>query len=133
MNLRLLKRRKVAIDAPIRAGVALRFDLSIEGNPLVFALFPAFEDIGRKGIKGARFFSSFSGFRERFSSKPSLDGTGAQTQPTSNIFGRHPLLPQFHHLLVASISARTSRQSGFLNIARFRRDRKSTRLNSSHV
>src|SRR5947209_11963474 len=121
MDLRLLKRSKVAIDSPIRAGVALRFDLSIEGNPLVFPFFPAFEDIWGKGIKGTQFLSSFPGFWERSSSQPSLDGTRTQTQPTSNIFGRHRLLPQFHHLLVASISARTSRQSSFLNIARFRR------------
>jgi hypothetical protein len=93
MNLRLLKRRKVAIDAPIRASVALRFDLSIEGNSLVFALFPAFEDIGRKGIKGARFFSSSSGFRERSSSKPSLDGTGAQTSRPAISLGAIPCCP----------------------------------------
>src|ERR671939_20542 len=121
MNLRLLKRRKVAIDAPIRAGVALRFDLSIEGNPLVFPFFPAFEDIGSKGIKGARFFSSFSGFRERSSSQPFLDGAIREAQSTSNFFGSHPLLPKFYHLLIASISACTPRQSSFLDMTRFGR------------
>src|SRR2546429_9397398 len=121
MNLRLLKRRKVAIDAPIRAGVALRFDLSIERNPLVFALFPAFEDRWGKGIKGTRFFSSFPGFRERSSRQPFVDRTVAQAQPTGNCLGSPPSLPQFHRLLLASISPRPSRQAGFFNGARLRR------------
>src|SRR6266487_1592455 len=41
LNLCLLERSKIAIHAPLRAGVALCFDLAIERNPLVCSLFPA--------------------------------------------------------------------------------------------
>src|SRR5438067_2370293 len=56
LNLCLLERSKRAIHTPLRAGVALRFDVAIERNPLLLSLFPAFEHKRGKGIKGTRFF-----------------------------------------------------------------------------
>ena len=60
--LSLLERFQIAVDAPVRSGVALLLDFLPKNQAIMFSVLPAFENIGCKWVKGTLLLAPFLGF-----------------------------------------------------------------------
>src|SRR5205823_14967726 len=106
--LSLLERFQIAVDAPVRSGVALLLDFLPKNQVSMFSVLPAFENIGCKWVKGTLLLAPFLGFGKGTLLEPVSNRSITQPNPPRNLFGRSPLTAEFHDLLIARISARTS-------------------------
>lgn len=117
--LSLLERFQIAIDAPVRSGVALIFDFLPKSQAVVFPILPTFEDIGSKWVKGTLLLASFLGFGKGTLLEPVSNRAITQPNSPRNLFGRSSLTAEFHDLVISRISARTSGETDFLHVRWF--------------
>ena len=118
-HLSLLERFQIAIDAPIRAGVAVILDFLPKNQAIMFPVLPALENIGGKWVKGTLLLAPLSGFGKGTLLEPLSNRSITQPNPPRNLFGRYPLMAEFHEPLISCISACTSGETDFFHVCWF--------------
>src|SRR2546429_2743 len=98
-HLSLLERFQIAVDAPVRSGVALILDFLPKNQAIMFPILPAFESIGGKWVKRTLLFASFLGFGKSSLLEPVANRSITQPNTPRDLFRRDPLLAEFYHLL----------------------------------
>ena len=92
LHLSLLEGFQVAIETALCSTVALVLDFTPEGHTIPLSVLPAFEHIGRKGVKGTLPLAPFFGFGKGSSFEPVAYRPFSHLKPLRNLLGLHALL-----------------------------------------
>src|SRR2546421_11925885 len=92
LHLSLLEGFQVAIETSLCSTVALFLDFTPQGQTIPLSVLPAFEHIGRKGVKGTLPLAPFFGFGKGSSFEPVAHRPFSQIKPLRNLLGLHALL-----------------------------------------